>query len=175
MPTVKKENAIAELKERIEASQIAILTSYKGINAEKATALRKQLRDNDVTFKVYKNTLAKRVLDEMGLNDVVQYMDGPTAWAFSEDPVAPAKIMKDFAKEAAMVSMTGGILGGAVVGPDQLKALADLPSKEQLLAQLVGTIAAPLRNLVGVLSALPRDLVNVIDQIQKQKEGEAAA
>ncbi len=175
MPTEKKEQAIAELKERIEASEIAILTNYKGINAEKATELRKQLRDGNVTFKVYKNTLALRVLDEMGLTDAAQYMDGPTAWAFSEDPVAPAKIMKDFAKEAEMVSMAGGILSGAVVGPDQLKALAELPSRDQLLAQLVGTVAAPLRNLVGVLSAVPRNLVNVVDQIQKKKEGEAAA
>jgi len=175
LPTEQKELAIAELKERIEASQIAILTNYQGIDAEKATALRKLLRDGDVTFKVYKNTLALRVLDEMGLNDAAQYMDGPTAWAFSEDPVAPAKIMKEFAKDAEMLSMAGGILDGSVVGPDQLKALADLPSKDQLLGQLVGTVAAPLRNLVGVLSAVPRNLVNVIDQIQKQKEGEAPA
>jgi len=175
LPTEQKEQAIAELKERIEASQIAILTNYKGIDAEQVTALRKQLRDGEVTYKVYKNTLALRVLDELGLNDAAQYMDGPTAWAFSEDPVAPAKIIKDFSKEAEMLSMAGGILDGAVVGPDQLKALAELPSKDQLLAQLVGTIAAPLRNLVGVLNAVPRNLVNVIDQIQKQKEGEAAA
>jgi large subunit ribosomal protein L10 len=175
LPTEQKEQAIAELKERIEASQIAVLTQYKGIDAEMVTALRKQLRDGDVTYKVYKNKLALRVLDELGLNDAAQYLDGPTAWAFSEDPVAPAKIIKDFAKEAEMLSMAGGILDGAVVGPDQLKALADLPSKDQLLAQLVGTIAAPLRNMVGVLNAVPRNLVNVIDQIQKQKEGEAAA
>lgn len=175
MPTEQKEQAIAELKERIEASHIAILTNYKGIDAEQATTLRKQLRDSDVTFKVYKNTLALRVLDELELSDAAQYLDGPTAWAFSEDPVAPAKVLKDFAKEAEMLSMAGGILDGAVVGPEQLKALADLPSRDQLLAQVVGTIAAPLRNLVGVLNAVPRNLVNVLDQIQKQKEGEAAA
>jgi large subunit ribosomal protein L10 len=175
LPTAEKEQAVAELKERIEASQIAILTNYKGINAEQATGLRRQLRDSGVTFKVYKNTLALRVLDELELKDAAQYMDGPTAWAFSEDPVAPAKVLKEFAKGAEMVSMAGGILDGKVVGPDQLKALADLPSREQLLAQVVGTIAMPLRNMVGVLSAVPRNLVNVLDQIKKQKEGEAAA
>lgn len=175
MPTAEKEQAVAELKERIEASQIAILTNYKGINAEQATSLRKQLRDSAVTFKVYKNTLALRVLDEMDLSDAAQYLDGPTAWAFCEDPVAPAKVLKEFAKQVELVSMAGGILDGAVVGPDQLKALADLPSKEQLLAQVVGTIAAPMRNMLGVLQAVPRNLVNVLDQIQKQKEGEAAA
>lgn len=175
MPTAEKEQTITELKERIEASHIVILTNYKGIDADQATSLRKQLRESDVTYKVYKNTLALRALDELGLNDAAQYLNGPTAWAFSEDPVAPAKIMKNFAKDAEMLSMAGGILDGAVVGPDQLQALADLPSKDQLLAQLVGTIAAPLRNLVGVLNAVPRSLVNVIDQIQKQKESEAAA
>ena len=175
MPTAEKEQAIAELKERIEASQIAILTNYTGINAEQVSGLRKQLRDSGVTFKVYKNTLALRALDELELADAAQYLDGPTAWAFSEDPVAPAKVLKEFAKEAEMVSMTGGILDGAVVGPEQLQALADLPSKDQLIAQVVGTIAMPLRNMVGVLNAVPRNLVNVLDQIKQQKEGEAAA
>ncbi len=175
MPTAEKEQVITELKERIEASHLVILTSFKGIDGDQATVLRRQLRESDVTFKVYKNTLALRALDELGLNDAAQYMVGPTAWAFSEDPVAPAKIMKNFAKDAEMLSMAGGILDGVVVGPDQLQTLADLPSKDQLLAQLVGVIAAPLRNLVGVLNAVPRNLVNVIDQIQKQKEGEAAA
>jgi large subunit ribosomal protein L10 len=177
LPTKAKIEAVAELKDCIEKNQIAILTKYIGMNAEQATELRKQLREQNVVFKVFKNTLAKRALDELELSDASSTMEGPTAWAFCEDPVAPAKILKDFSREVPVIQMTGGILEGSVVSKEQLEALASLPPREVLLGQLVGTIAAPLRNLVGVLSATPRNLVNVIDQIRKKKEeeGEAAA
>jgi len=176
LATTEKEQAVAELKERIEASNIAILSTFSGIDAEEATTLRKQLRESNVTFKVYKNTLAKRALDDLKLSGAVPYMEGPTAWAFCDDPVTPAKILKDFGKDVEFVQMSGGILDGKVVGSDQLNVLASLPSRDALLAQVVGTIAAPLRNLVGTLHAVPRNMVNVLDQIRKQKEeGEAAA
>ena len=167
---------VAEIKERIEGNQIAIATKYIGINAEQATDLRAKMREADVQFKVYKNTLAKRALDEMELSDAAEFLDGPTAWAFCADPVAPAKILADFGKLVPLVAMNGGILEGKVVSMDQLKALASLPPRDVLLAQLVGTIAAPLRNFVGTLNALPTNLVRVLDQIKKQKEetGEAA-
>lgn len=146
------------------------MTTYVGVNVEKVTKLRRQLREAGVEYKVYKNTLARRALRELDLESAADLMQGPTAWAFSEDPVAPAKILKDFFKESKFVTMEGGILAGQIVGPDQLKAIADLPSRDQLIAQTVGVIAAPLRNFVGTLQALPRNLVNVLDQIQKQKE-----
>lgn len=175
MPKPEKIEAVAELKERLQNYQLAVLTKYVGINAGQVTELRRRLREQQVEMKVFKNTLAQRALDELGLSDAGKFMEGPTAWAFSNDPVAPSKIFRDFAKEAPMVGMSGGILGGRVVGPEQLEALADMPPREVLLGQLVGTIAAPLRNFVGALNALPRNLVNVLDQIRKQKEGEAAA
>ena len=170
-----KIDVVAELKKRIQESQIVVLTKYVGLNAVLSTKLRKQLRDSRVDLKVYKNTLAKRALDELDLGDAVKFVDGPTAWAFSNNPVAPAKVLKEFAKEAAMVSMSGGILSGKTLSAQQLDALASLPPRDVLIGQVVGTIAAPLRNLVGVLSALPRNLVNVLDQVRKQKEGSAAA
>jgi len=175
LPKQVKIDAVNELKERIEASQIVILSKYIGINADQATTLRKKLRESHVDFKVFKNTLAKRVLDELELADASTFMDGPTAWAFSSDPVAPAKVLKDFGKEVPLVEMTGGILEGKVVSKDQLNALASLPSREVLLGQVVGTIAAPLRNFVSTLNALPTNLVNVLDQIKKQKEESGAA
>lgn len=175
MPTPEKERVVEELKERIESNEIAILTQYQGINVEQVTELRTKLRNENIYFKVYKNTLAKRVLDELDLSEASQYMDGPIAWAFSTDPVAPAKILKDFGKEVECVQMSGGILGGAIVSKEELERLASLPSIDQLRAQVVGTIAAPLRNFVSVLNALPRNLVNVLDQIRKQKEESEAA
>jgi large subunit ribosomal protein L10 len=171
----QKEQSVEELRERLKNHSIAILTKYQGINVAKVTELRRKLRDNGVEFKVYKNTLARIVLDELGLDQAAKYMEGPTAWAFSNDPVAPAKVLKDFAKEVNFVAMQGGILDGKVLGPEGLNALADLPSRDQLIAQVVGTIAAPLRSTVGVLNALPRNLANAIDQIRKQKEESGAA
>jgi large subunit ribosomal protein L10 len=178
LPTAEKEQIIAEFKERVEANRIAIATRFIGINAEQATTLRSKLRENGVLFKVYKNTLAARALDEMGLGDAVQYMEGPTAWAFCEDPVAPAKVLKDYAKDNELVVMNGAVLAGEVLSPERLKALADLPSRDELIAKTVGTMAAPLRNFVSVMAAPTRNFVNVIEQIRKQKEeqgeGEAA-
>jgi large subunit ribosomal protein L10 len=175
LPTQQKIDAIAELKERIQGSSLIVMTKYVGINAGQVSDLRKKLRDSKVQLKVYKNTLAARVLDELGYSAASAFMDGPTAWAFSDDPVAPSKILKDFAKDVKNVEMVGGILDGVVITKEQLDALANLPSRHALLGQVVGTIAAPLRDFVGVLNALPRNMVNVLDQIRKQKEESGAA
>ena len=175
MANPEKIAAVAEIKERIESSEITIMTQYVGINVEQVTELRKRLRDADIGYKVYKNNLAKRALDALDLGDAAVHMQGPTAWTFAQDPVSPAKIINGFSKEVSFISMSGGILDGKIISKEQLEALASLPSKEQLIAQVVGTIAAPLRNFVGVLSAVPRNLVNVLDQIKKQKEEEPSA
>ncbi len=176
MPKPHKIETVAELKQRISDSEIAIMTKYIGMNVAQATELRRQLREAGVELTVYKNTLARIALHDLGLDEAAQYMDGPTAWAFSQDPLTPAKLLKQYGEQVKFVSMAGGILGDSAVSPERLLALADLPSQEQLYAQVVGTIAAPLRNFVGVLNAVPRNLVNVLDQIRKQKEeaGEAA-
>lgn len=175
MATPEKEAAIADLKENIKNSSVAIMSQYKGITADEVTTLRAKLRDENITYKVYKNTLAKRALDELELSDASQFIDGPTAWAFSEDPVAPAKILKDFANDVKVITMLGGILDGEIVDAAKLGKLADLPSRDQLIAQVVGTIAMPLRNLVGTLNAVPRNMVQVVEAIRKKKEEEEAA
>lgn len=176
MPKPEKIEAVAELKERIQSHSLVLLTQYVGIKAGQVTELRRRLREQGIELKVYKNTLAARALEELGFSDAAPLMHGPTAWAFSKDLVAPAKVFRDFAKEVPVVQVSGGILEGRVVTKAQVEALADMPPREVLLSQLVGTIAAPLRNLVGVVNALPRNLVNVLEQIRKQKEeaGEAA-
>ncbi|MBI1319412.1 MAG: 50S ribosomal protein L10 [Candidatus Hydrogenedens sp.] len=175
MPTAEKIATVAEIKARLEESEIAIATQYVGINVENVTALRKKLREAGCEYKVYKNNLTRLALRELDLEGAADYMEGPTAWAFSKDPVAPAKVLKEFAETVKFVNVRGGVLSGSVVSDAQVKALADLPSREQLLAQVVGTIAAPLQNLLGALNGVPRNLVNVIDQIRKQKEEGGAA
>jgi len=175
LPTPEKERVIAEIKERIERSEIVVITRYIGINVAQVTELRKKLRSQGVLFKVYKNTLAKRALDDLGLSAASSFVEGPTVWAFSNDPAAVTKTLKEFAGTVEFVGMNGGVLGGQVVSSAELTALADLPPRDVLLAQVVGTVAAPLRNLVGTLNALPRNLVSVLDQIRKQKEEKEAA
>lgn len=175
MATPEKISAIQELKDKIEGNHIAIMTQFQGITVEQVTELRKKLRDEGVIFKVFKNTLATRALNEMELSEAAALMEGPTAWAFSDDPVTPARVLKDFGKTVKVVVMRGGIFNGEIISQETLERLASLPSIEVLRAQVVGTIAAPLRNLVGVLNALPRNLVNVLDQVRKQKEEAEAA
>ncbi len=175
MPTQENIQTVAEIKTLLENNDIAIITRYKGMNVAQVTNLRRKLRESGVEYKVFKNTLSRLALKELGLEDAAQYMDGPTAWAFCPDPLTPTKLLKSFGKEVKFVSMLGGVLTGQVVNKEQLDALADLPSREQLLAQVVGTIAAPLSNLVGVLNAVPRNFVNVLDQIREQKEKADAA
>lgn len=175
MATPEKEAAVAELKENIQNSTITIMSQYKGITADEVTTLRANLRGENITYKVYKNTLAKRALDDLELSDAAQFLDGPIAWAFSDDPVAPAKVLKNFSKNVNVITMLGGILDGEIVDAEKLEKLADLPSRDQLIAQVVGTIAMPLRNLVGTLSAVPRSMVNVVEAIRKKKEEEEAA
>jgi large subunit ribosomal protein L10 len=175
LPKPENVERIAEFKDRVRNSDVVVATAYIGINADQATQLRSKLREQNVELKIFKNTLVTRALDELELSDAVQFVEGPTAWAFAADPVAPAKVLKEFAKEVPFVQMRGGILEGRPVSSEQLSALADLPPRDMLLAKVVGTIAAPLRNLVGVLSAPTRNLVNVLDQIRKQKEEAGAA
>jgi len=166
----EKEAAIQELKSNIEKSSISIMTQYQGITVAEVTDLRSKLRAENVTFKVFKNNLAKRALDELDLSAAIEFMSGPTVWAFCDDPVTPARILKEFSKDVEVLSMQGGILDGAPVDAATLNSLADLPSRDQLIAQVVGTIALPLRNLVGVLSAVPRNMVNVVEAIRKKQE-----
>ena len=174
MARPEKEAAIEELKSNIKNCTVAIMSKYQGITVAEVTELRSKLREENVTFKVFKNTLAKRALDELDLSEASAYMDGPTVWAFCEDPVTPARILKQFSKNVQAISMEGGILEGKVIDAEILNNLAGLPSRDQLIAQVVGTIAMPLRNLVGVMSAVPRSMVNVVEAIRKQQEEQAA-
>ena len=175
MATEAKISAVAEIKERLEQHSFVMLTKYIGINAEEVVELRSKLRDNNVEYKVYKNTLGKRALDELGFSELAEHFDGPTAWAFCDEPVGPTKVFKEFSKEVEHVEMTAGLLDGQIVDKDQLNQLASLPSREQLIAQVVGVLAAPLQNTLGVFNAIPRDFVSVVDQIRKQKEEQDAA
>ena len=175
MPNAKKVEDVAEFKAEVQSHMLSVATQYQGITVEQVTDLRRRFRAEGIKFKVYKNTLAKRALDELGLSGAAAFMSGPTAWAFGNDPVAPSKILKEVAKGVKVLVTNGGVLEGRVITKAQVESLAMMPPRDVLIAQVVGTIAMPLRNLVGALSALPRNLVNVLDQVRKQKEEATAA
>lgn len=175
MPTPEKIQMVQEIKERLQSNVIAVMTQFKGITVAQDTELRKRLREAGIQYKVYKNTLARIALREIGAEKAADFMDGPTAWAFSKDPVAPAKILKEFSKEVPVIQIVGGVMGGRPLTKEQVISLASLPPKEVLQAQVIGTIAGPLRKLVTVLSAVPRNLVTVLNEIKKKKEGQQSA
>lgn len=166
----KKEIA-AELHENFSKSAVVIITDYKGLDVAAVTDLRRKLRDADVQYKVVKNTLLVRASEGTDVEAIKDYFKGPNAVAFSySDPVAPAKVLCDFAKENSKLDISIGVLNGKVLDADAIKALSKLPSREQLLAQLLSTMNAVPTSLVTALSDAPRRMVNVLNAIKEQKE-----
>lgn len=156
-----KQQVVAEIKERFEKASSVVVVDYRGINVEQVTALRKQFREAGVEYVVLKNTLVKRVVDEMGLSDLDAHLEGPSAFAFSyDDPVTPAKVISDFVAKTKCQHLTvkAGVVEGKVIDAAGVKTLADLPPKGVLI--------------VGMLSSILRSFVYVLDAIRKQKEGE---
>ncbi|MCX8063581.1 MAG: 50S ribosomal protein L10 [Candidatus Hydrogenedentes bacterium] len=175
LPTPEKIKTVQEIKDRLKSNLIVVMTQFKGINVAQDTELRKRLRQAGVQYKVYKNTLGRIALREIGAEKAADLMDGPTAWAFSNDPVLPAKILREFSKEVPVVQIVGGVLEGKPLTKEQVLSLANLPPKEVLQSQVIGAILGPLRNLVNTLSAVPRNLVTVLNEIRKKKEEQSTA
>jgi large subunit ribosomal protein L10 len=160
----EKEQAVAEVTEKFKASASTIIADYRGLNVAQVTQLRKTLREAGIEFVVLKNSLARRASAnaELGLDE---YLTGPTAIAFSKDDlVAPAKILTEFAKKNDQLSVKGGVVEGRVVGYDQIKALAELPSRDGLLSMLLSVLQAPVRNFALAVKAVAE---------KKEAEGQA--
>lgn len=167
----EKQVLVEELVEQLGQAKGAVLTDYKGINVNKLTDLRGQLRKEGVEFKVVKNTLAKRAASELGIEDLNSHLEGPTAIAFSlEDPVAPAKAVASFIKANKMLAIKAGLVEGKVISMAGVQALADLPPREILIAQVVGAVAAPLSGFVNVLQGPIRKLTYALEAIRQQQE-----
>jgi len=166
-----KQVVVQELVEKLGQAKGAVLTDYRGIGVNKITELRRQLRQADVELKVVKNTLAKRAADELGLTELHQYLEGPTAIAYSlTDPVAPAKTVAGFIKASKILEVKAGLVEGKVISANGVQALADLPSREVLIAQVVGAMAAPLSGFLSVLQGPVRKLGYALEAVRKQKE-----
>lgn len=150
----EKVQAVAEIAGKLRESKSAVLADYRGLTVKQATELRKLCREAGVDFKVYKNKLAQRATAEVDATDLNQYLTGPTAIAFAQDEVTAAKILSDFAKKNDKLEIKGGIVDGAVMGVEQIKALADLPSREGLLSMLLSVLQAPMRNFALAVKAV---------------------
>lgn len=151
----QKQQAVAELAEKIKNSVSGVLVNYQGITVEDDTAMRKALREAGVKYMVVKNTLTGRACDMVGYSDMKQYLNGMTAIAISEnDAVAPAKVLKKFAEKVESFKILAGYLDGAVIDEKTVTALADIPSKETLIAKFLGSIQSPLYGLAYALQAI---------------------
>jgi len=150
-----KEAKIAEIKEKMDKAQALILVKYQGLNVEEDTALRKQLREAGVEYKVYKNTLAVRAAKELGHESITKYFEGPTAVALGYDDVtAPARILNDFAKDHKALELVAGLVNGEEFDAAKVKELDSVPPKEVLIAKLLGSFKAPISNFAYLLSAI---------------------
>lgn len=168
----EKEIEVGKLADRLQKAKAVIFTSYIGLKVSEITQVRSKLGKEKASMKVIKNRLAKRALTAQGLSeDVAKFIDGPTAISTSEaDPVAPAKVIVEFAKQFEALKIRGGLLDGKLISIKDIERLATLPSREELLAKMLGSMQAPASNTARVLSALPRKLVTVLDAIAKTKQ-----
>lgn len=150
-----KKQIVQDIAEKMKSSKSTIVVDYRGLNVSEVTELRKQLREAGVEFKVYKNSLTRLAADAVELADLKAVLTGPNAIAFSnEDVIAPAKILNDFAKKHEALEIKAGVIEGNVATVEEVKALAELPSREGLLSMLLSVLQAPIRNLALATKAV---------------------
>ncbi|PUA34990.1 50S ribosomal protein L10 [Paenibacillus elgii] len=151
----QKAQQVTEVSDKLKENSCSIVADYRGLNVKQVTELRKQLREAGVEFQVLKNTLIRRATATAELSDLDEYLTGPTAIAFSKDDIiTPAKILTEFAKKNDQLNVKAGVVEGKVVDFNQIKALAELPSREGLLSMLLSVLQAPVRNFALAVKAV---------------------
>lgn len=177
MPTQQNLDRVDAIRDWIDRCTIAIATDYTGLSVADMTSLRKALRDNGIEYRVIKNTLALLAADGSTKPDVKQIVEGPTALAFGyDDPLAAAKVLTDFVRvNRSALKVRGGVMGERVLTTQEIVALADLPSKDELMARLLGQLNAPITGLVYVLSAPLAGLARVLQRhVESMPQTEAS-
>lgn len=151
----QKKQMVVEIADKLKASKTVVVVDYRGLTVGEVTELRKQLREAGVEFKVYKNSLTRRAAEASELVTLNEFLTGPNAIAFSnEDVIAPAKILNDFAKKHEALEIKAGVIEGNVATAEEIKALAELPSREGLLSMLLSVLQAPMRGLALATKAV---------------------
>ncbi len=172
VPTPKKVQQVEEITELLRGANLAILADYRGLTVSDLQGLRSQLRPLDAGIRVVKNSLAAIAADNVGLEELRSSFTGPTAIVTSAtDPVAPSKVVSDFARASRILQIKVGVLEGQVIPAEAIENLASLPPREILLARVVGGVQAPLAGLVGVLSGTIRSLAYVLQSRADQLQG----
>ena len=169
-----KKAAVAEISAKVANAQSIVLAEYRGLEVSDMTALRARARGAGVYLRVLKNTLARRAVAGTPFEGLAQHMSGPLAYGISSDPVAAAKVLNEFAKANEKFVIRAGAMAGEVMTPKQVATLATMPSREELLAKLLGTMQAPIAKLVQTLNEVPGRFVRTVAAIRDQKEKQAA-
>lgn len=175
MPVQAKVEHVERLKARLSGVKTAVLTEYRGLTVQQLSNLRRQLRQVPAEYTVVKNRLARRAFQGSPLDGLGPHLKGPTGLVISQqDPVPLAKALQAFAKTNVLLQVKLGYAEGQFLDPTELRALADLPSREVLLAQVVGVFQAPVGHLVGALEGMLGSLVSVLDQLRAKREAAAS-
>ncbi|HET7338469.1 MAG TPA: 50S ribosomal protein L10 [Candidatus Dormibacteraeota bacterium] len=175
MPRARKEQKAEQvdlLTDKLKRAKVAVLTDYRGLTVSQIQELRSKLRTGDVEYRVVKNTLARRAAAAAGVGDLEKELEGPVAIAFGYDDLsAPSKLINDWVRTTRLkLDVKGGLVEGRVFTPDQVKQLADLPSRESLIAQLLGTLQSPVGQLVGIMQTPLQQLLGVLDAYKNKLE-----
>ena len=165
-----KEQNIEEIKEKINNAESIVLVDYRGLNVEQLTELRSRYRKAGVEYKVYKNTMMRFAFKDSGLEEFNEFLKGPSAIAFGyDDPVQVAKITAEFAKDNDKLEIKAGVVDGKVIDVSGVNSLAELPSREVLVAQVLGGLNAPIQGFANVLQGTIRSLATVLNAIAEEK------
>ena len=166
----QKEDVISEVSAHVAKAEAIIIAEYRGLEVEAMTNLRRQARDSGVYLRVLKNTLAKRAIAGTPYETMSGQLAGPLIYGMSEDPVACAKVLSNFAKANDKLVLKGGAMSAKPLDANGIKALADLPSREELLAMLLGTMQAPVAKFVRTLNEVPTSFARALAAVRDQKE-----
>lgn len=170
MPTAEKTALVAEIKDRFVSASGVIMADYRGLTVKQMQTLRAKLRDAGADLKVYKNTLTQIAVRELALPSMDELLEGPTVLAFATgDPVSVAKVLADFAKESKVLELKGGFVDGSVIAAEQVKALASLPSREVLIAQVMGLLVSPVRGFMSMCNAPASAFARAVKAVADQK------
>jgi large subunit ribosomal protein L10 len=166
-----KKQFVEQLRERLQRSKVVIVTDFKGLDVGTLTELRRKLREANIEYQVIKNTMLRRASEGTGVEPIKDQFKGPSAIAISyDDPVAPAKVLTEFAKTNNKLEIKIGVMNGKVISVDGIKALSSLPSREALLAQVLSAMIAVPTSFVRALNDVPRRMVTVLQAIKESKE-----
>jgi large subunit ribosomal protein L10 len=166
----QKQAMVSEVAAKLQGAQAVIVAEYRGLNVERVTQLRSKARTSGVYLRVLKNTLARRAVKGTPFEKLSDQMVGPLMYGISQDPVAGAKVLSEFAKENELFVIKAGAMPNAVMSSQDIKALAQLPSREQLIATLLGTLQAPMTKLVRTMNEVPGKFVRTLAAYRDAKE-----